>query len=136
MLLIDMAAFAEFSKGLGAGMAISVRRETLKAHSKQMTGRAGTVTVAADQLSDELIVRNWQPGDVVKPLGLGGRKKLQDLFVDRKVARSERHTVPIVADSKQGIVWVVGHTVADNFRITADTKGMLILRADKFGGVG
>jgi tRNA(Ile)-lysidine synthase len=119
-----------------AGMAISVRRGTLKAHSKQMTGRAGTVTVAADQLSDELIVRNWQPGDVVKPLGLGGRKKLQDLFVDRKVARSERHTVPIVADSKKGIVWVVGHTVADNFRITANTKGMLILRADKFGGIG
>jgi tRNA(Ile)-lysidine synthase len=117
-------------------MAISVRRESLKAQPKQVAGKSCTVTVAADQLSDELVVRNWQPGDVVKPLGLGGRKKLQDVFVDRKVGRSERHTVPIVADSKKGIVWVVGHTVADNFRITAETKGMLILRADKFGGVG
>ena len=70
----------------------------------------------------------------MRPLGLGGRKKLQDFFVDRKVTRSERHLVPIVADKKRGIVWVVGHTVAEDFRVTASTKGMLVLKAKKLGG--
>ena len=82
------------------------------------------------------IRRSWQPGDIFRPLGLGGRKKLQDLFVDRKVARSERQTVPIVTDRDKGIVWVVGHAIAEDFRVTAGTKGMLILKARQLGGTG
>ena len=101
-----------------------------------LTARGDTVTVEGEQVTAPLIVRNWRPGDAIRPLGLGGRKKLQDFFVDRKVARSERHTVPIVADRTRGIVWVVGHTVADGFRVTPGTKGMLILKATKLGGAG
>jgi hypothetical protein len=56
--------------------------------------------------------------------------------VDRKIARAERQNVPIVADKQQGIVWVVGHTVADDFRVTAGTTGVLILKARKLGGAG
>ena len=82
-----------------------------------------------------LVVRSWQPGDIFRPLGLDGHKKIQDLFIDRKVIRSERYTVPIVADTNRGIVWVVGHTVAEDFRVTSSTEGMLILRARKSGEV-
>src|SRR5262249_12325433 len=35
-------------------------------------------------------MRNPRPGDRVRPLGLGGSKKLQDVFVDAKVPRAER----------------------------------------------
>ena len=78
-----------------------------------------------------MIVRSWRPGDAFRPLGLGGHKKLQDLFVDRKVDRLSRRKIPIVADKKRGIVWVVGHSVSDEFRITPDTEGMLRLIARK-----
>ena len=118
-----------------AGLVISAQRVSgTKVPAARLTARGGTVTVAGEQLTAPLIVRNWRPGDAVRPLGLGGRKKLQDLFVDRKVTRFERHKVPIVADKKRGIVWVVGHTVADDFRVTASTKGMLTLKATKLGG--
>ena len=99
-----------------------------------LSARGSTVAVAAGLLSKELVVRSWRPGDVVRPLGLGGHKKLQDFFVDRKVARRERRKVPIVADKSKGIVWVVGHTVAEDFRVSAETAGMLILKAKKVGG--
>ena len=60
------------SKSSGFARAQLVRRPT--------TERA--VTVAA---VGPFAVRNWQPGDRFRPLGLKGhRKKLQDLFVDRK----------------------------------------------------
>jgi tRNA(Ile)-lysidine synthase len=114
-----------------AKMAVAVERVTGGVSPVGLSARGETVYVAAGQLSEPLIVRNWLPGDAFRPLGLGGRKKLQDLFVDRKIGRLSRQRVPIVADKKRGIVWVVGHSVSDDFRITPDTEGMLLLRARK-----
>lgn len=54
-----------------------------------------------------LVVRSRQPGDRLRPIGLGGTKKLQDIFVDAKVPAEERDGVPLICD--QGILWVVGH---------------------------
>lgn len=119
-----------------AGMVISVEQGPETDVGGPLLARAGAVTVAAGGLTAPLIVRSWHVGDVLRPLGLGGHKKLQDLFVDRKVTRSDRHAVPIVADKKKGIVWVVGHTVAEDFRVTDWTKGMLTLKAEKLGGTG
>lgn len=60
-----------------------------------------------EKVSPPLVVRTWRPGDRMRPLGLGGTKKLQDVFVDDKIPASERSRVPIVADAA-GIVWVAG----------------------------
>ena len=75
-----------------------------------------------------LTVRNRRPGDRLRPVGLGGRKKLQDVLVDRKVKRSERDTVPIVTDASDRIVWVAGHVLSEEFRVTERTKGVIILK--------
>ena len=44
----------------------------------------GTLVADADKLPLPLKVRAWQPGDWMVPLGMKGRKKLSDLFVDLK----------------------------------------------------
>src|SRR5262249_37313622 len=62
--------------------------------------------VRRDLVQGSLAVRNRRPGDRFRPVGLAGRKKLQDYFVDRKVARRERDAVPIVVDDHDRIVWV------------------------------
>lgn len=49
----------------------------------------------------------------MRPLGLGGTKTLQDLFVDRKVPRAERDRTPVVVDAAGRIVWVVGLALAE-----------------------
>lgn len=87
--------------------------------------------VDAGTLSPTLTVRNRLPGDIFRPLGLEGRKKLQDFFVDRKIARTDRAGVPLVVDDRDRIVWVAGHAVADEFKITGRTQAVLtlILRA-------
>ena len=99
-----------------------------------LSARGRTVAVRIKGLQDPLTVRNWRPGDMIRPLGLGGRKKLQDLFVDRKIAREQRGFIPIVADSKGEILWVVGQTVGEDFRVTDTDRGVLILKATKLGG--
>jgi tRNA(Ile)-lysidine synthase len=81
-----------------------------------------------------LSVRNRRPGDRFRPLGLGGRKKLQDFFVDRKVARDHRDAVPIVVDDHDRIVWVAGHAIDEDFRVTDPAQAVLILRLKGVGG--
>ena len=66
----------------------------------------------------------------------GRRKKLQDLFVDRKIARELRDSVPLVVDGDDRIVWVVGQAVAEDFRVTAPSQGVLLLKARRLGGLG
>ena len=121
-------------------MVVSVERVQTHPQPEGMSAQAEAVYVSAANLSDPLIVRNWLPGDVFRPLGLGGHKKIQDLFVDRKTDRLVRQKVPIVADERYGIIWVVGHSVSDDFRITSNTEGMLLLRVKKLrkhmGGAG
>ena len=114
-----------------AKMTVAVERVTGGSPTTGMSARGEAVYVAGGQVTAPLIVRSWRPGDAFRPLGLGGHKKLQDLFVDRKIDRQSRRKVPIVADKKRGIVWVVGHSVSDDFRITPETEGMLLLIARK-----
>lgn len=118
---------------LEAGLIVSAEPATTMPAALRARGQ--TVAVAAGGLTPPLTVRSWRPGDALRPLGLGGRKKLQDLFVDRKVARGARGTVPIVTDRRRGIVWVVGHTVAEDVRVTDGPAGVLILRSRKLGGL-
>jgi len=93
-----------------------------------VSGSSEQVAVDAAGLDGGLVVRNRQPGDRLTPLGLAGRKKVQDVFVDRKVARDERDQVPIVTDRNGRIVWVAGHVLAEEFRVTGGTNTVVILK--------
>jgi tRNA(Ile)-lysidine synthase len=75
-----------------------------------------------------LRVRNRRPGDRLRPVGLGGSKKVQDVLVDRKVSRRDRDAVPIITDADDRIVWVAGHALGEAFRVTEATKGVIILK--------
>ena len=57
--------------------------------------------------TDGLTVRTWQPGDRMRPKGLGGSKSLQDIFTDRKVPKDVRRRVPVVLRGEE-IVWIPG----------------------------
>jgi tRNA(Ile)-lysidine synthase len=85
------------------------------------------VMVDASGIGSHLIVRYRRPGDRLTPLGAPGRKKVQDVLVDRKVPRDDRDAVPIVTTDTGEIVWVAGEVLADPFRVTPLTKSVVIL---------
>ncbi|MFO1078978.1 MAG: tRNA lysidine(34) synthetase TilS [Planctomycetota bacterium] len=72
-------------------------------------------------------VRSRWPGDRLRPVGLGGSKKVQDLLVDRKVARRIRNLVPVVADATGRIVWVVGHAADEAAVAPASASDVIVL---------
>lgn len=75
-----------------------------------------------------LRIRSWRAGDVFRPLGLRGKKKVQDFFVDAKVPRWVRGRIPLVVDARGEIVWVVGQRIAEPCRVRAGTEQVLRLR--------
>jgi tRNA(Ile)-lysidine synthase len=81
----------------------------------------------AAAVGGHLQVRGWRHGDRVQPLGLGGRKKLQDLFVDRKVPRDQRPMVPVVLSVGERIAWVAGHAIGEAFRATSHSSAVVVL---------
>jgi tRNA(Ile)-lysidine synthase len=88
--------------------------------------RRDVALVDASRIVWPLRVRSRRPGDSLRPCGLGGRKKLQDLFVDRKVPRVERDRVPVVVDALDRVVWVAGHALDEAFRVT-DPPGTVVV---------
>jgi tRNA(Ile)-lysidine synthase len=87
-------------------------------------------TIDADAIQGALVVRSRQPGDRLRPLGLRGTKKVQDILVDAKVPRAERDGVPIIVDNA-GIVWVTGHCIAERVAVTAATRRAIQLTAHR-----
>ena len=86
-----------------------------------------SVVVDAGELGDQLIVRTRRAGDRLQPLGAPGRKKVQDVLVDRKVPRDDRDRVAIVTTRNGQIVWVAGEVLAEPFRVTSLTKSVVVL---------
>jgi tRNA(Ile)-lysidine synthase len=57
----------------------------------------------------QLALRTRAPGDYIQPLGMGGRKSLQDLMVDAKIPRELRDSIPVLAfDRGHEVLWVPG----------------------------
>ncbi len=82
----------------------------------------------ADQTKPNLIVRNFMRGDRISPLGMTGRRKLHDIFIDHKLARARRGTFPVVALGEE-IAWLPGMVRGRIALITPDTSRILRLRA-------
>jgi tRNA(Ile)-lysidine synthase len=67
---------------------------------------SGAVEFAACREAFPLTVRTFRPGDRFHPLGAPGGKKLKDFFIDQKVERETRFSLPLVDAGE--ILWVVG----------------------------
>ena len=84
------------------------------------------VVFDADKVEAFLSVRPRGKGDFFYPLGFGRRKKLQDFFVDEKVPRDERDSIPVVT-SGDAIIWIAGYRGDARFKATEATKRFLRL---------
>jgi tRNA(Ile)-lysidine synthase len=77
-----------------------------------------------DTLSFPMVVRNYRPGDIFRPMGVGGMQKLKKFFIDKKVPRNERTKCPILL-SRGKIIWVVGHRADESVKMTPSTRNVL-----------
>ena len=125
-LRLDIPGTVEAPRG---AWTLTARGPIATGNGESGTGNrsATEVVIDAREIGSHLIVRYRRPGDRLHPLGAPGRKKVQDVLVDRKVPRDDRDSVPIVTTQTGDIVWVAGQVLADPFRVTPLTKSVVVL---------
>jgi tRNA(Ile)-lysidine synthase len=74
-------------------------------------------------------VRLAREGDTIRPLGLGGTKKVMRAMMDRKVPRDLRKRMPVVVDASGGVAWIFLGETSEEFRVDAET-GQKALRLE------
>ncbi len=78
-------------------------------------------------LSEVTVVRSRRAGDRFRPFGMSGTQKLKDFLISQKIPRSERDRIPLVVSGER-ILWVVGYRLAEECRVTRQTRCVTRLR--------
>jgi tRNA(Ile)-lysidine synthase len=74
-----------------------------------------------------LYVRTRREGDVIRPYGMSGTKKIKDLLIEAKVPRRERDRWPLLIWKDQ-IEWVIGIRRGRGAVVTPNTRRTLCIR--------
>ena len=80
-----------------------------------------------DKLQFPLVLKKWEPGDRIIPLGMDKPKKISDLLVDLKVPLIQKKQV-LVLWSGNEIAWVVGRRISEHFKFGTNTKRVLYFK--------
>lgn len=89
---------------------------------------AKAVLVDVDRIEWPINVRPWQNGDWFVPLGMTGRKKLQDFFVDSKVPRRHRSSIPIFSDRVK-VVAIGDLRIDERVKVSDRTKRVALIES-------
>ncbi len=71
-----------------------------------------------------LSLRKWREGDSFIPYGMNQKKKLSNYFIDNKFSLVEKENSWLLL-SGGSIIWLVGHRIANPYRVTPATDEIL-----------
>ena len=86
----------------------------------------------AGKLEWPLLFRTWQSTDYFYPLGLRKKKKLNHFLGSLKLSPAAKQKTAILSMGDK-LLWVVGQRIDDRFKITDQTKNVLVITwTDKY----
>lgn len=91
--------------------------------SKTLCINNDVLYIDADKVKGDLKLKNWTEGDWFIPIGMKGKKKISDFFIDEKLTIETKINTLLLHDDLN-IIWVVGHRIDDRYKITAKTKNI------------
>ena len=80
-----------------------------------------------DKLVFPLTIRSWKEGDVFQPLGMEGKKKVSDFFIQKKINVFEKKEIPIWLNSNGELLWITNYQIDNRYKITENTQKVLKL---------
>lgn len=80
-----------------------------------------------DKIKGKITLRYRSEGDRFTPLGMNGSKKLKNLFIDLKISKEKRDTIPLICFGGE-IGWIVGYRVSELFKVDKNTKSILAIK--------
>jgi len=79
-----------------------------------------------------LYLRNKKDGDYIEVLGLNGKKKIKDIFIDSKIPLDLRNDYPLLIDSDDNILWIP-NIKKSKYNVKKDEFYDIILTSHKEG---
>lgn len=129
---INMEGITEISE-LNAALGVKILRRQDWPDFMEKPRKAGSESSICRLNLDKIlesgrnpVLRTRRQGDYIVPLGMQGRKKLQDFFVDEKYAREERDRVPILCLGPE-VLWIVGGRISENYKVEDQTERIILL---------
>ena len=71
-----------------------------------------------------MILRNRRDGDWFQPLGMSGRQKIKEFFINHKIPVAQRDKIMLLAD-KLSVICIENMQISDRVKITGETKKVL-----------
>jgi tRNA(Ile)-lysidine synthase len=88
------------------------------------------VYIDAASIGEVVRVRTRRPGDRMQLLGMTQEKKIQDILIDKHIARAERAQIPLFfADTH--CIWLAGVALDHRVRLTSTTQMIVRLSIQK-----
>lgn len=104
---------------------IHLKFSRLKNSPDLKISKSGNIALLdASKLQYPLKLRKWKEGDYFVPYGMNNNKKLSDYFIDNKFSIVEKENAWLLI-SGNTIAWLVGHRIANGFKITNETTDIL-----------
>lgn len=75
--------------------------------------------------------RSWKQGDSFFPLGMRGKKKLSDFFINKKIPLNSKQLIPILENGDGEILWIAGYQADNRYKITDGTEKVIIFEMQK-----
>ena len=80
-----------------------------------------------DKTGSYIKMRVFRPGDRFVPLGMKGTKKLKSFFIDEKVPRNQRKSIPLLTSINDDIIWVYEKRIGENYRVTDKSTRIMVI---------
>ncbi|PYK60839.1 MAG: tRNA lysidine(34) synthetase TilS [Verrucomicrobia bacterium] len=79
----------------------------------------------AERIGSSVVLRHWRAGDRIQPIGMKAPVKLQDLFVNQKISRAQRHQLVVATTAAGELFWVEGLRIGERFKLDNRTVYLL-----------
>ena len=104
----------------------ALRRENWPEVWQLLPASRYAVYIDAGSAGKSLRVRTRRPGDRLQPLGMHHEKKVQDILVDKHIARTERDAIPLFFSASH-CIWLAGIALDERVRLTSKTENIMRL---------
>lgn len=77
-----------------------------------------------DKIKNSITARNKRDGDYIYPKGMKGKKKVKDVFIDKKVPRQLREKTLLIA-RKSEVIWMLNLRDSRKYKIDENTVNII-----------
>ncbi|MFA5321667.1 MAG: tRNA lysidine(34) synthetase TilS, partial [Smithella sp.] len=104
---------------------ITVKAELVKKRRVDFS-KKNEIYLDWNKIKQPVVIRNRKDGDWFQPLGMTGRQKIKDFFINNKIPPDKREEVILLADNIS-VIYIENMHLNDRVKITPRTKNVLKL---------